>query len=683
LVDELNHWTCSSNGAIKICVSSREENAFQTGFPANRRIRMQDLTKSDMEAYVWGMLEKWDHMRARSDIVDRIVDHSDGIFLWVVLVVKRLRECLVNEENLEKFYQELQHLPRELEPLFDHLMESIRKDGRTKKAWQLFQLVMSFSECTYKVPIVSYLFLDCFETDSNFAVEWSEQRLQESLYHCQNKGTPSRERLEDRAQKLIQAWCKGLVETRELTKESYPDGMPTESAVRYDAQYRNKYALFTHRSIPEFLESRKTAVEVKELERSSAGALSQLLLATLKCTTRHYIPHVWWASLIGVVVGVHRRLGQDTAAVRFLMHLEAEVHNYLPLCDPPIPDNMVIHSSGLIRTGEFQHTLLALYIRRDSLILQHPPSQSVVPSPVAILAASWDPEHIDHILTQDPTLLETEARRSLLLAFLVGRVLFRLSLKADKVSNLADCVERKLLARPIPRQVNTLWSNIVLEYVASGSRPREEYPDHLDRAGMMIAAFLRAYRKPLLSTTISHVSIPKGEQEFEVRMGPPQRVKSIYLAELQDNGDEQFSAVRQDIHKDGMLMQSVAPNTHPFAPPDTTWTLRSLIERFDFRKRNEVLRLMDEIEGVPYTVSSLSCYTTTTCGEEGCKNPDHTVPWYPPGTVDPNATTEGIDDNPKLEPEPLEHGTPLSRVLTYTNLLRISPLLRMLSTHPR
>jgi hypothetical protein len=123
----------------------------------------------------------------------------------------------------------------------------------------------------------------------------------------------------------------------------------------------------------------------------------------------------------------------------------------------------------------------------------------------------------------------------------------------------------------------------------------------------------------------------------------------------------------------------VAPNAHPFPPLDTTWTLRSLIERFNFRKRNEVLRLMDEIEGVPYTFSSLGCYTTAICGETGCEKAEHTVPWYPPGTIDPNAMTEAVEEHPQLPPAtPLEHRNGSPNLLTYPNFFKLSPFLGML-----
>jgi hypothetical protein len=686
LVDELKRWVRSSPGAIKICASSREDNVFQTGFSADRRIRMQDLTKSDMQLYIRGMLENWDHMRPRSDIVDQIVDRSDGIFLWVTLVVKKLRECLEDGESLEQFSRDLERLPRDLEPLFEHLLEAIHKAGRLKKAWQMFKLVGVLNTSLHhrtvstisRIPIVSYLFLDCLDANPDFAVLWSEQKLQKMLSNHQDQNSVSLEALQSQAQKLIQAWCKGLVEVRDFDIRGRP-GDHTE----VEELCKTKYALFTHRSIPEFLESRKTGIEAEDAEGNFANTMSQLLLATLKCTTRDYIPYVWWAHLIGVVVRVHYDLGQDMSVLRFLTHLEAEVYKHLSPCDPPIADNTAIRYSSLFQTADL-HFCVVWSMLRDCITGLHSPFSkggvnSVVASPVALVADSWHPEHIDHLLSQDATLLETEDRRALILFLLARRVLICSPSKIDTVPKLADRIERKLLSRPIPRQVNTLWSVIVLQYVASGFRPDEKYPDQLDGAGILIAAFLRAYGKPLLSTTVSQVSAPAEEQDSGVKTKPHRKVESIYVVELQDNDNEQFSAIRQDIRLDGLLKQSVAPNAHPFPPLDTTWTLRSLIERFNFRKRNEVLRLMDEIEGVPYTFSSLGCYTTAICGETGCEKAEHTVPWYPPGTIDPNAMTEAVEEHPQLlQATRLEHCNSLPNLLTYPGFFKLSPFLGML-----
>lgn len=90
----LKEWVNLSDGCLKICVSSREYNVFENAFPTEKRIRLQDLTAIDMERYARSMLEDLEDEKQKSRLVSEIVSKSDGIFLWVALVVKVFRDYI-------------------------------------------------------------------------------------------------------------------------------------------------------------------------------------------------------------------------------------------------------------------------------------------------------------------------------------------------------------------------------------------------------------------------------------------------------------------------------------------------------------------------------------------------------------------------------------------------------------
>jgi hypothetical protein len=52
MVELLCSWTRAAPQDVKICVSSREYNVFLNAFSTERRLRLQDLTRRDMELYV-------------------------------------------------------------------------------------------------------------------------------------------------------------------------------------------------------------------------------------------------------------------------------------------------------------------------------------------------------------------------------------------------------------------------------------------------------------------------------------------------------------------------------------------------------------------------------------------------------------------------------------------------------
>jgi hypothetical protein len=57
--------------------------------------------------------------------VDEIVEKADGVFLWVRIVVKSLLEGLRNRDDIAILRERARLLPKELEPLYEHLLERI------------------------------------------------------------------------------------------------------------------------------------------------------------------------------------------------------------------------------------------------------------------------------------------------------------------------------------------------------------------------------------------------------------------------------------------------------------------------------------------------------------------------------------------------------------------------------
>jgi hypothetical protein len=118
MVKLLQEWTTLAPDDVKICVSSREYNVFLNLFSAEKRIRLQELTAGDMTRYIKDRLGEIEDQKGREDIVHEIVKKADGIFLWVAVVVKSLRELLEDGYDLPTLQRELDTYPQELDPLF-------------------------------------------------------------------------------------------------------------------------------------------------------------------------------------------------------------------------------------------------------------------------------------------------------------------------------------------------------------------------------------------------------------------------------------------------------------------------------------------------------------------------------------------------------------------------------------
>jgi hypothetical protein len=117
LIRILEEWVQLSCGSLKMCVSSREYNVFENVFAIEKRIRLQDLTRLDMERYACDRLKDINNGEQKDRLVAEIGKRSDGIFLWVALVVKVFREYIEDDE---------------LELLCEHLLATVRKPDAGK-----------------------------------------------------------------------------------------------------------------------------------------------------------------------------------------------------------------------------------------------------------------------------------------------------------------------------------------------------------------------------------------------------------------------------------------------------------------------------------------------------------------------------------------------------------------------
>ncbi|OAL53816.1 hypothetical protein IQ07DRAFT_677244 [Pyrenochaeta sp. DS3sAY3a] len=265
LIRILKEWVHLSEGGLKICVSSREYNVFENAFPAERRIRLQDLTAVDMERYARNMLEDLNDEDQKSHLVSEIVSKSDGIFLCVALVVKVFRDYIDDDQDFASFDEVLESLPEEMELLFEHLLATMHKPAR-QRAYQIFALMAQVkAQYDEELFLLSSIFVEDYARNQKFAMQ--------PVYKYANGDLES---LEETAKKRLNGFCRGLVEVK-TTKQ------------------RGKYIAFTHRSVPEFLERDSTqCVMTTHLKGfSEADAIRQIFLAYLR-TVKKPVNHSLW-----------------------------------------------------------------------------------------------------------------------------------------------------------------------------------------------------------------------------------------------------------------------------------------------------------------------------------------------------------------------------------------------------
>ncbi|GES56842.1 hypothetical protein ATEIFO6365_0001004800 [Aspergillus terreus] len=255
LAQTLSCWCAESKGRLKICASSREYNVFLENLPSERRLYMQHLTEEDMKIYIRDRMSFARGTEGGAELIESIINKADGIFLWVALVTSRLQYLHESKVSWNILQKEIDQAPEGLYNLFSHVIQSLTTSD-LRRVYQTFKIIQVLGQYDLPLPLLSYPFIDHYTGDSD--VDSCEISRQERI--------PERDRIEQ-ARGMLMGYCGGLFEP---THMSYPGKDPLAIIA------------FTHRSVPEFIESLDTKEKEKRLRDFCAeDAASYLCLAYL------------------------------------------------------------------------------------------------------------------------------------------------------------------------------------------------------------------------------------------------------------------------------------------------------------------------------------------------------------------------------------------------------------------
>ena len=403
MVHELIQWTETAARNIKICASSREDNAFTNGFSPEKRLRLQDLTRRDMAMFIHDRLEF--QLRShelspyeKQDLVISIITKADGIFLWVALVVRRLREMAENWASFSQLETEIGSLPEGLEELFVHIFDSLKRSDQ-RIAYQTFAIILRWDELeTWRqhemhenrhildflsIPLSAYYFIDKHPLELGYHYTFPITKP---------SGQFSESDVSDQAHRLLMGTCKGLVEAK-------PETMISLNSSNRDAQVLS----FTHRSVPEFLKSRRDQMNQMLTDFSPDKAVCQLLLAYLESglfRIRHRSGYIILSYLTQFVLSIRHHFQIPASPFNFEERWNAALIE-LGVTDPP--------SEG--RRFGFSYDLGVLI--RVARNLNGYGEHEIV-SPLYIAAYLAYSEYVKWKIESNPTVIQSHFKRTLL-----------------------------------------------------------------------------------------------------------------------------------------------------------------------------------------------------------------------------------------------------------------------------
>jgi hypothetical protein len=166
----------TSSPNIKICLSSRPWNTFEDafGYDSEWKLRLQDLTREDIRIYVESELREHNSFALQlidtsqcENLIRDIVERSQGVFLWVFLVLRSISNGLTNGDDIETLEKRVQALPLDLEQYFTDMLNQV-EDIYLETMCQNFQVALHATE---PLSLMTYSFINERAPDFAFQLE--------------------------------------------------------------------------------------------------------------------------------------------------------------------------------------------------------------------------------------------------------------------------------------------------------------------------------------------------------------------------------------------------------------------------------------------------------------------------------------------------------------------------------
>ena len=222
VAEHLVSWASSWRESLKICLSSRPEQVFLAPFEANPQFRVQDLNRDDMIIVIRKRLLKVRHfveiIGDSEDDQERlfsvIADASEGVFLWLGLMLRQLEDGLFGNDSKEALIANIATYPRQLNDFFRKILDRvIDRDGRyVVRSLDFVISAIRETYCSVGGVTAEYAWgFDVCEGGSDAAREAFLRMVlrrnlsQEQRDSLQKSATEAQDRMSHR--------CKGLLET--------------------------------------------------------------------------------------------------------------------------------------------------------------------------------------------------------------------------------------------------------------------------------------------------------------------------------------------------------------------------------------------------------------------------------------------------------------------------------------
>ncbi|KAF5672509.1 ankyrin repeat-containing protein [Fusarium heterosporum] len=170
----------SSSCIIKAFVASRPINELKLRrCTALSFIKLQDETRDAIALFARSFLDDLDMARVYDKAVDYILEHAQGVFLWVKLVGEELLAFQESGCSQEEVFTSLQSLPTELEDYYEHMLLKMNKrEKEVRDTIKMFSFVLYGQRPLAVMEVLHALsVLDCQSSNFVPASDYIEKHL--------------------------------------------------------------------------------------------------------------------------------------------------------------------------------------------------------------------------------------------------------------------------------------------------------------------------------------------------------------------------------------------------------------------------------------------------------------------------------------------------------------------------
>lgn len=149
---------------VKLCVSSRPRSLFDKAFAVRRStLVISEFALDDMRTFARSRFDESRYFRGLrtaepvdcDDLMNRIAENSQGVWLWVFLVTRNLVRAINCNEGTAMLHRILDHFPQELEDYFKFMIQGVQKPYRHEMA----QICLIVVEQIYPLPLYAFSLL--------------------------------------------------------------------------------------------------------------------------------------------------------------------------------------------------------------------------------------------------------------------------------------------------------------------------------------------------------------------------------------------------------------------------------------------------------------------------------------------------------------------------------------------